>query len=40
MQSKRSDKAQNARSEALKVIRNRKEHTPHIAVITTEPLPS
>ena len=36
----RSDRAQNARSEALNVIRNRKGHTPHIAVITAEPLPS
>lgn len=36
----RSDRAQNARSEALNVIRNRKGHTPHIVVITAEPLPS
>ena len=39
-QSKRSDRAQNARSAALNVIRNRKGHTPHIVVITAEPLPS
>ena len=36
----RSDRAQNARSEALNLIRNRKGHLPHIAVITAEPLPS
>ena len=36
----RSDRSQNARTEALNLIRNRKGHTPHIAVITGEPLPS
>ncbi len=36
----RSDRAQNARSEALNLIRNRKGRTPHIAVLTSEPLPS
>lgn len=36
----RSDRAQNARSEALNVIRNRKGRTPHIAVVTGEPSPS
>lgn len=35
----RSDRAQNARSEALNLIRNRKGRTPHIAVVTAEPLP-
>ncbi len=36
----RSDRAQNARSEALNLIRNRKDKTPHIAVVTAEPAPS
>jgi hypothetical protein len=36
----RSDRAQNARSEALNLIRNRKGRAPHIAVVTGEPLPS
>lgn len=36
----RSDRAQNARSEALNLIRNRKGRAPHIAVVTSEPLPS
>lgn len=36
----RSDRAQNARSEALNVIRNRKGRTPHIIVVTGEPSPS
>jgi NgoMIV restriction enzyme len=36
----RSDRAQNARSEALNLIRNRKGKLPHIAVVTGEPLPS
>ncbi len=36
----RSDRAQNARSEALNVIRNRKGRTPHIVVATGEPTPS
>lgn len=36
----RSDRAQNARSEALNVIRHRKGRTPHIVVVTGEPSPS
>lgn len=36
----RSDRAQNARSEGLNLIRNRKGRTPHIVVITAEPLPN
>ena len=36
----RSDRAQNSRTEALGLIRNRKGHLPHIVVITAEPLPS
>lgn len=36
----RSDRAQNARSEALNIIRNRKGRTPHIVVVTGEPSPS
>lgn len=36
----RSDRAQNSRTEALGLIRNRKGHLPHIVVITGEPLPS
>ena len=36
----RSDRAQNSRSEALNLIRNRKGRLPHVAVITAEPLPS
>ena len=36
----RSDRAQNARTEALNLIRNRKGRVPHICVITAEPLPS
>ncbi len=36
----RSDRSQNARTEGLNLIRNRKGQTPHIAVITGEPLPS
>lgn len=35
----RSDRAQNARSEALNLIRNRKGRQPHIVVVTGEPLP-
>lgn len=35
----RSDRAQNARSEALNLIRNRKGRLPHVAVVTAEPLP-
>ena len=36
----RSDRAQNSRTEALNLIRNRKGRTPHIVVVTGEPLPS
>ncbi len=36
----RSDRAQNARSEALNLIRNRKGKSPHILVVTGEPMPS
>jgi len=36
----RSDRSQNARTEGLNHIRNRKGHTPHIAVVTAEPLPN
>lgn len=36
----RSDRAQNARSEALVLLRDRKGRAPHIAVVTGEPLPS
>lgn len=36
----RSDRAQNSRTEALNLIRNRKGRLPHIAVVTGEPLPS
>jgi hypothetical protein len=36
----RSDRAQNARSEALNLIRNRKGRLPHIVAVTGEPLPA
>jgi hypothetical protein len=36
----RSDRAQNARSEALNLVRNRKGRLPHIGVVTGEPLPN
>jgi hypothetical protein len=36
----RSDRAQNARSEALNLIRNRKGKLPHIVVVTGEPVPA
>lgn len=36
----RSDRAQNARSEALNLVKNRKGHLPHVVVILGEPLPS
>lgn len=36
----RSDRAQNSRSEALNLLRNRKGRAPHIVVVTAEPLPS
>lgn len=35
----RSDRAQNTRTEALNLIRNRKGRSPHIAAVTCEPLP-
>jgi len=36
----RSDRAQNARSEALNLVRNRKGRLPHVMVVTAEPTPS
>ena len=36
----RSDRAQNARSEALNLIRNRKGRLPHVVAVTGEPVPS
>ena len=36
----RSDRAQNARSEGLNLVKNRKGRLPHISVVTAEPLPS
>jgi hypothetical protein len=36
----RSDRVQNARAEALNLMRNRKGHLPHVVVVTSEPLPS
>lgn len=36
----RSDRSQNARAEALNLIRNRKGRTPHIVIVTAECLPS
>jgi hypothetical protein len=36
----RSDRSQNARSEALNLIRQRKGKTPHIVVVVAEPLPT
>lgn len=36
----RSDRAQNARSEGLNLVRNRKGRLPHICVVTAEPMPS
>ena len=36
----RSDRAQNTRTEALNLIRNRKGHSPHIVAVTIEPLPT
>lgn len=36
----RSDRAQNARSEGLNLIRNRKGRAPHISVVTGEPTPN
>ena len=36
----RSDRAQNSRSEALNLVRNRKGRLPHVAVVTGEPTPN
>ena len=36
----RSDRAQNARSEGLNLVKNRKGRLPHIAVVTGEPTPN
>jgi hypothetical protein len=36
----RSDRSQNTRTEALNLIRNRKGKTPHIACVTSEPMPT
>ncbi|MBS1716633.1 MAG: restriction endonuclease [Armatimonadetes bacterium] len=36
----RSDRAQNAKSEALNLVRNRKGHLPHVVAVTGEPMPS
>lgn len=36
----RSDRAQNSRTEALNLIRNRKGHLTHIVVVTAEPMPN
>lgn len=36
----RSDRAQNSRTEALNLMRDRKGRVPHIAVVTAEPSPS
>ena len=36
----RSDRAQNSRTEALNLSRNRKGHLPHIVVVTAEPMPN
>jgi hypothetical protein len=36
----RSDRSQNARAEALNLIRNRKGRLPHIVAVTAEPLPT
>ena len=35
----RSDRSQNARTEGLNLVRNRKGRTPHIVVVVGEPLP-
>ncbi len=35
----RSDRSQNARTEGLNLVRNRKGKTPHIVVVVGEPLP-
>lgn len=36
----RSDRAQNTRTEALNLIRNRKGRLPHVVAVTAEPMPS
>jgi hypothetical protein len=36
----RSDRAQNARSEGLNLVKNRKGPLPHVVVVTGEPLPA
>ena len=36
----RSDRSQNARTEGLNLIRNRKGRTPHIVIVVGEPMPS
>ncbi len=36
----RSDRAQNSRTEALNLIRNRKGKTPYIVAVTAEPMPT
>jgi len=36
----RSDRSQNARTEALNLVRNRKGNLPHIVAVTAEPLPT
>jgi NgoMIV restriction enzyme len=36
----RSDRAQNARSEALNLVRNRKGRLPHVVIVTGEPTPT
>ena len=36
----RSDRSQNARTEGLNLVRNRKGPTPHIVVVVGEPLPA
>ena len=36
----RSDRSQNARTEGLNLIRNRKGSTPHVVVVVGEPLPA
>lgn len=36
----RSDRAQNTRTEALNLIRDRKGQTPHIVIVTMEPMPT
>jgi len=36
----RSDRAQNTRTEALNLIRNRKGNLPHVMIVTAEPMPT